>query len=324
MSSGGGHLGAIGSGGAFEGFDEADFDAYLQKKWRSNAYTLERRRAKDRLLALTRAVASELEEELANLELGASEEAPSVANRRAVRGQWAYFTRAAPLRASLKSLLGRTDLASGASLFDISVQHQHINLRLGLDADGFRVGVEVAPKATVDRSNAQAKLAHGWARDQLHGLCRGLPGASRIGFAPDLKDALTVSAEDVAALAARFQPTDPEFVVEAPIARDDDVLRERAFVGTAAAYVAHFLPIYRFFAWDRDNDHTQVRDRVEKQKKAKKEAEASALQPGTRVVILSGLFSGRAGYLQDVDNKGRAKVMVGPVSVTIDLKDLKA
>lgn len=324
MSSGGGHLGAIGSGGAFEGFDDADFDAYIEKKWRSNAYTLERRRAKDRLLALGRAVALELEEELVNLELGASEEAPSVANRRAVRGQWVYFTREAPLRASLKTLLGRTDLASGASLFDISVQHQHINLQLCLDAGGFRVAVEIAAKATVDRDNAKAKLAYGWARDQLLGLCRGLPGASRIGFASDLRDALTVRPDEVVAFGSRFAPDDPAFIVEAPIARDDDVLRERAFVGTAAAYVAHLLPVYRFFAWDRDNDHTQVRDRVEKQKKAKKQAEAAALQPGTRVTILSGLFSGRAGYLQDIDNKGRAKVMVGPVSVTIDLKDLKA
>lgn len=323
MSSGGGHLGAIGSGGAFEGFDAADFDAYLQNKWRSKAFTLERRRAKDRLLALARVIGTELEEDLAHLELGASEESPSVANGRSVRGQWVYFTRDASLRASLKSLLVRTDLASGASLFDISVQHQHINLQLCLDADGFRVGVEMAAKASVDRDNAKAKLEHGWAKEQLLGLCRALPVASRVGFATELKDALTLTAEDVAEFAQGFTPDRPEFLVEAPIGRDDDVLQEETFAGTATAYVAQFLPVYRFFAWDRDNDHSGVRDRVEKKKKEKKKAEVAALQPGTRVVILSGLFSGRAGYLHEIDNKGRAKVMVGPVSVTVDVKDLK-
>ena len=320
----GGHLGAIGSGGAFEGFDDTDFDAYLRPKWSSNAYTLHRRRAKDRLLSLGRTVGSELEEELANLELGASDEAPSVANGRSVQAQWVYFTRAAELRASLKSLLSRTDLASGASLFDISVQHQHINLHLRLDATGFCVGVEIAAKAMVDRDNAKAKLAHGWARDQLLGLCKALPVASQIGFVPHLKDALTLTAEDVAEFAEAFSPTASAFIVQAPIGREDGVLGQQSFVGTAVEYVAHLLPVYRFFAWDRDNDHTQVRDQVEKRKKAKKKAETAALQPGSRVTILAGLFSGRAGYLQEIDNKGRAKVMVGPVSVTLDLKDIKA
>jgi hypothetical protein len=36
------------------------------------------------------------------------------------------------------------------------------------------------------------------------------------------------------------------------------------------------------------------------------------------------LFAGRSGYLAEIDQKGRAKVMVGPVSVNVDVKDLKS
>ena len=39
---------------------------------------------------------------------------------------------------------------------------------------------------------------------------------------------------------------------------------------------------------------------------------------------MSGLFAGRSGYLAELDAKGRAKVMVGPVSVSVDAKDLKS
>src|SRR5438045_2296174 len=118
-------LGAIGSGGAFQGFAPADFNAYEPKKWGANGYTLERRRAKDKLLSLARAVEGELKEELGGLELGASDEAPTVSNGRKVEAQWAFFTRGADDRASLRTLLLRTDLQGGAGLFDIAVQHQH-------------------------------------------------------------------------------------------------------------------------------------------------------------------------------------------------------
>src|SRR4051812_8718650 len=98
-------MGAIGSGGAFAGFVDGDFNAYEQKKQSSNAFTLERRKAKDKLLALVRAVTEELGDQLKGLELGASDEAPTVANARKVEAQWAFFTRSAEERTSIRKLL---------------------------------------------------------------------------------------------------------------------------------------------------------------------------------------------------------------------------
>lgn len=318
---GGNNLGAIGSGGAFGGFEAADFDAFAKKKWASNAYTLERRQAKDRLLALVRAVQTELDEELSKLELGATDEAPSVANGRKVQAQWVFFTRSAPERAALKTLLNRTDLASGASLFDIAVHHQHACLQLRLDADGLAIGMEIAGKATVDRDNANKKLDHKWARDKLVQLAKELPNGARIGLGNDAVEAIDLDGDAVDRWAKNLPKSGDRLFAEALLGRDEEVLASDALIGTAVEHVAGFLPFLEFLAWSRDNDHTQVKDAIKEQKKVAEER-AATLEPGARVTILSGLFSGRGGYVAEV-GKGKAKVMVGPVSVTVDVKDLK-
>ncbi|MEL6186607.1 MAG: hypothetical protein AAFU79_18465, partial [Myxococcota bacterium] len=85
-------------------------------------------------------------------------------------------------------------------------------------------------------------------------------------------------------------------------------------------------------AWAPDNDFAKVA--VEKtvkkaEKKLKKggsgssDSKVPSLEPGSRVTILSGLFAGRGGYLAEIDGKGQAKVMVGPVSVTVPATDVK-
>ena len=84
---------AFSSQKGFAGFDEADFAAYEPKKWSSNAYTLARRTAKDKVLLVANSLESELAEELEGLELFGSDEAPTIANGRKVEAQWAYFIR---------------------------------------------------------------------------------------------------------------------------------------------------------------------------------------------------------------------------------------
>jgi transcription antitermination factor NusG len=323
MAAPGSDLGAIGSGGAFSGFMQADFNAYEPKKHASNAYTLERRRAKDKLLALVRAVQKELEEELAGLELGASDEMPTVANGRKVECQWAFFTRGADDRSSIRTLLHRTDLAGGAELFDIAIQHQHACIMLRLDQSGLAISFDLATKARVDRDNAAEKLKQTWAKDKLVELCRALPGDAKIGLKNDLKDPLAITASDVQAWIELLEKSEQPFLAEVFIEKSEEILASPGLIATVAEHVSQFVPIYRFLAWSRDNDQRQVKSAV-KQEMADRQKKAVTFEAGDRVTILSGLFAGRSGYLAEIDGKGRAKVMVGPVSVTVDAKDLKA
>ena len=318
----GSELGAIGSGGDFKGFDAADFDAYEKKKWSSNAYTLARRTAKDKLLSLARAVAGELEEDLEFLELGASEEAPSVANNRTVRAQWVFFTRSADQREALKPFLGKTDLASGASLFDISVQHQHACLLVRLDYTGISVGVEIATKAKVDRDNAAEKLQSERARNQFVELCKSLPGGATVGFSQ--APALELSESEVQDWIEPLGQGELPFVAEVGIKREEELLGSEGLIGTVAQYVSQFAPIFKFLSWSKDNDHTKVTGAIQQEKEVRKKA-SPGFKAGDRVIMTSGLFAGRPGYVAEIDtDKGKAKVMVGPVSVSVDVGDLKA
>jgi hypothetical protein len=316
------NLGAIGSGGSFEGFAGADFDAFEKKKWSSNAYTLARRTAKDKLLLVARAVAEDLGEELAGLEIGASDEAPTVANGRSVRAQWVFFTRSAAQRASLKPVLEKTDLSSGKDLFDIAIQHRHACLQLRLDVEGLAVGVEIAAKAKVDRDNAAARLASSRERDRLVALAKTLPGEATIGFEGKRATAIELTPEECHAWVDLFAG-DGSFRAEVLIPRSEELLRSARSVGTIAQYATQFLDLLRFFAWAPENDHSQVDEVVEKAKAAVDKP--AIFSTGDRVTMLAGLFAGRAGYVAEIDaDRGKAKVMVGPVSVSVDLSDLKA
>lgn len=316
------NLGAFGSGGAFTGFEGADFDAYLEKKWSSNAYTLERRRAKDRLLALARAIEAELEEELQGLEMGASDEAPSVANGRKVKAQWAYFTRGSNARKALQPLLNRTNLSAGAALFDISIQHQHACIALKLDQDGLAVSVELADKASVDRDNLKAKLQTEEGLAQLLELAQALPGGCAMGFEGELVTGLDLTADHAQAWLTNFD-SDKTFLIEALLPKEEEILSSDALIGTVVEYVDELLPAFDFVAWSPENDFAKLQLTLAKEKKKAKEPKIAAdLEPGARVMILAGLFAGRPGYLAEIE-KGKAKVMVGPVSVTVDAKDVK-
>jgi hypothetical protein len=316
------NVNAFSSGGPFTGFGEGDFKAYEPKKWSSNAYTLERRKAKDKLLALSRAVQEQLQKELAGLDLVGSDEAPTVANGKKVEAQWAFFVRDAESRAALKPFLETTDLQAGANLFDIALQHQHAVLALRLDLAGLDLRVDVAGKAKVDRENFAEKLKQGWARDQWAELCRGLPEGAKTGFEPNLKLAAEITPSDAEELPEPMSKGDASFVVGTRVEKTDPILGNEGLIDVLLERTRKMLTIYRFLAWSRDNDHRQLKEALKKtqEEKAKR---AAAFQPGDRVTILAGLFAGRSGYLAELDAKGRAKVMVGPVSVSVEAKDLK-
>lgn len=314
---------AASSGGAFEGFDAADFAAYEPKKWTSNAFTLPRRRAKDKVIALAKAVVSELREELGDLELHASDEAPTVANGKKVEAQWAFLMRDGGARQALKSLTQKTDLSAGAKLFDISLNHQHASIALKLDGKGFTVGVEIAGKARADRDNAVAKLREVWAREKLAELCRELPGGTTIGIFDKRFDALTVTPAEIETWIPLLAG-ESMFSSESFVSKEDVAGASAGLIGTVVQHVGAHLPIYRFLAWARDNEAKPVKKTIEKVATEQAKKRQPAFAPGDRVTILAGLFAGRSGYLAEVDQKGRAKVMVGPVSVSVEAKDLKA
>lgn len=312
------------SGGPFDGFLPADFDAFEEKKWTSKKYNLERRRAKDKLLALARAARELLAEDLSSLDLHATDESPGVSNGHKVDAQLAYFLRDAEGQRAIRSLVNTTNLQAGAALFDIALVHQHASLVLRLDRTGLGVGLEIAGSAKVDRDNAAEKLKQGWAKERLIELAKALPPGSVIGFDADRGEASALEAERVDGWVDGFSKPQETFRAQYLVARTEPVLASTGAVGAAAELLKSFLPLFRFLAWARDNEHKQVKEAIKKTAGERQKKAAPAFTAGDRVTILAGLFAGRGGYLAEIDAKGRAKVMVGPVSVTVEVKDLKA
>ena len=314
---------AFSSQKGFSGFDEADFAAYEQKKWSSNAYTLARRTAKDKILLVANAVENTLSEQLDDLELFGSDEAPTIANGRKVEAQWAFFIRAADARAILKPRLQTTDLGA-ASLFDIALQSQHIALSVKLNFDGITISVDLPSKATVDRENLKLLLQEEDFVEAFIGILQSLPGSSTVGFETNRAEALTLSSEQIVTFGEQLCDVDSLFSIQTLIPSEDVISVGATFSDTIVQISERFLPVYHQLAWSKDQDRIELLKEIKKVEKTKKQVHAASFQVGERVTILSGLFSGRVGYLQEINDSGKAKVMVGPTAVNVEAKDLKA
>jgi hypothetical protein len=294
------------SGGPFGGFSEADFRAYEEKKWTSNKFTIERRGAKDKVVALVRAVHAELADPLAGLELHASDPEPNV------RGEQD--------QQAIRSLVNTTQLSAPGALFDIALHHQHACVLVRLDLEGLRLGVLVAPRAKVDRDNVVEKLKQAWARERVVELASTLPEGARLSFGGEHVESAALGVADVERLAAALLAgADMQLSVLVP--RATPGLAGPDAIGLVARTLAPFVPVYRFLAWSRDNEHAHVKETIKKTTEARAK-QAIPFKQGDRITILAGLFTGRQGYLEEIDAKGRAKVMVGPISVTVEVKDL--
>lgn len=311
------------SGGPFEGFAAADFEAYQPKKWSSNAYTLARRKAKDKLLALGHAVSKRIKDQLGGRELHGSDEAPTVANGKKVEAQWAFFMRDGSTRSKLKPLLGGTDLSSG-NLFDIALHQQHACLALRLDEAGFAIGFLAMPTAKIDRDNIAHKLAEAEHQRSLMGLLKELPAGAQVVLGAKKMALAEVSEATIASWAAELESGEQRFQIEQFFDRSDAELSNEDFVEQAANVLLQFVPLADFLAWSETNDFAGLREALEKTVKEKTKAVAERFKKGDRVTIMSGFFAGQGGFLLEIDpGSGKAKIAVGPASLSVDVKDLK-
>jgi hypothetical protein len=307
----------------FEGFGADDYDAFVPKKWGSNAFTLERRATKAKLLDLGRSVLRVHPDiGLEAMDLETTDDAPSIANGRKVQFVAAYFVRPEAVRSTIHDHL-QTDLASAASLFQIALHQQHAHLFLRIDHEAFSVGARIPAKARADRVNVAEKFRLDWAHEEFRELLGALPEDTDFGFDGRTAPARALTREAAADLAEGIENASASLVLQQRIPREDPVLSSPELEERLDELVPKFWRAFRFLAWAPDNDHSRLATAIEEQVQKEKKHKPRGLSPGTRVTILGGLFAGRGGYLAELDGKGKAKVMVGPVSVTVDVTELK-
>ena len=301
----------------FEGLTDADFEAFARKKWGSNLYTLERRAARDKLLAIGEALGAL--DDMDGLELTSTEDAPSVANGRKVRSIAAVFVRGAEDRRRVPKR-DKTDLSDGLGLFQIALHQQHAQLFIEVDEEGLAAGFRIPIAARVDRTNLAEKLSLDWAREELLAHAEKVPGPAELCWGaerPPMDEASLVR------IAGEIEGVPNEFSVARRWPRARDVLGSDALLDELVPFFRSVANCFHFLVWSPDNDYGPLQTVLEESQEKAEAKKRPGILPGDRVTILTGLFSGRAGYLSEVDGKGRAKVMVGPVSVTVDLGDLR-
>ncbi len=247
----------------FAGFTEADFDAYLPARGSSNAFNRPRVEVKQKALS----VAKRLHEAAAaaglGLEVRASEEVPSLWNKRNVTAQWVFFWRDQAERRKLEEVLdkGRT---LAATLTDPTPYFRHAFLALYLDSTRVEVALKVHGDAWVDLRNLRAALGDEARRDALLAALRALPESFTTGVTGHAS--VPAREADAASLASTFealQGASQWWFLGRSMERAEAVAAGPALAEWIDETFRALLPIYRLTAWSQENDLVSIEREVE-------------------------------------------------------------
>jgi transcription antitermination factor NusG len=305
---------------------DREFEAYAAAKWRSNAFNRERLEVKEKLLGFGRELAGGLTAaDGSPLSFEASVEHPALWNQKQVDAQHVFFYRNEAARRELDRIIDRGRTLA-AAIEDPSPQRTHLFLAVTIAFDRMETALRLHGDAAVDRQNLDKKLAEPWQREDFVALVRGLPGGFRIGVVggPDqptgelTEDTLAaILAELEAAAAARAARW---FYVAEAIARADALAAGEAIGERVRSGLAALLPLYQFIAWTRENDHVSMREQLRERAETRKRR---GLVKNDRVRVITGMFAGRIGVVQEVDGKGAVKLLVGNIPVKLKAEDVE-
>lgn len=247
----------------FAGFTEADFDAYLPARATSNAFNRPRVEVKQKALSLARSLGEAAATAGLGLEVRASDEVPSLWNKRSVTSQWVFFWRDQSARKRLEELLdkGRT---LAATLTDPTPFFRHAFLALYLDSVEIEVALKVHGDAWVDVRNLRALLSDGARRDELLSALRALPADFVMGVTGH--DSVPARDVDGAALSATFDAlTDASqwWFLGRKRPRAEAVAAGSSLGEWVEETFRALLPIYRIAAWSHDNDLVSIEAELE-------------------------------------------------------------
>jgi hypothetical protein len=305
---------------AFKGFTSDAFAAFTPEKWASNVHNLARMRVKDGLLALCDQAQGDIQEELHGLSRAASDEVPNMTNHKKVDAQWIFWFRDEAARKNLASFLEKTPLDEH-KLFDIAPQDKHLTVVVVLRQTEVFIGLWCAAGAVVDRRNFSAILHKTWEREQLIELLKGLPEDAFFGAPGKLVPARDVTLEALADLADALGTDQPAWQIGHSVPATEAIDLGVELADHVGRWLGELLPVYRFLAWEKANDHIDVNKQLQQQKAEKKRL-ALGFGPGDKVRIISGVFTGKLGVVQDIDAKAQVRVSVGKMSVVVSGNDL--
>ncbi len=253
----------------FPALSDADFDAYLAARATSNTFVRARIPVKERMLELGRALAARAASRGLALEVGASDERPSVWNKKSVTCQWVFLWRDRAARAELERA---TDRPAGlsAALLDPTPYDKHAFLAVYLDADRFEVCLRLHRDAWADVKSAQRRLETETGRETIGATLAALPE----GFVVSVigGESLPARACDVAQLRRLLDDAVTRgswLSIGRSMPRAEAIAAGTSVGESAAESFDVLLPAYRALAWSPDDDLAAVADDVARNRAAR-------------------------------------------------------
>ncbi len=273
---------------------DRDFDAYRPEKATSNAFSLPRLELKQRALAWARGVVTRIGALGVALEVYASDEHPSLRNKKRVDCQWVFFERDQAAHDELDRLLDRGRRIADV-IDDPSPYTRHAFLALRIDDHGVEVAFAVHPGAEVDVDNLRARLDDDARAAELAAAINALPreltlGVDRALARPELDRVIAteVTPAQIRATLAQAAAEGAECAEGAPLWIGWWVDRSVAISHSAimseqlADALVALAPIYKLVAWSRDNDLIALDKRFERAEEDRRRAHAEAEAEVTR------------------------------------------
>ncbi len=247
----------------FAGFSEADFDAYLPSKASSNAFNRPRVEVKQKALSVARRLHEAATAAGLSLEVRASEEFPSLWNKRQVTSQWVFFWRDQEARRKLEEVLDKGRTLS-ATLTDPTPYFRHAFLALFLDSSQVEVALKVHGDAWVDVRNLRARCADEAGRAELLAALHALPDGFVVGVTGHASmPAREVDAPSLTETFDALTEASQWWFIGRTTSRADAVAAGPALAQWIDETFRALLPVYRIAAWSHENDLVSIEREVE-------------------------------------------------------------
>jgi len=259
----------------FEGFTEADFDAYAENKWRSNRFNLERMRTREKLVGLQEQLQPAPEGESPSLESGWSHDHPTVFNNKRVSSQWCYRLRDEESRKILTGSLTRSS-SMKEQVEDPALHHLHALLGLEINQTELRIGLSVHQNASVDLENWKKACGDQESFSGLKSLIEALPDSLEVSVGDDRVDAPTWkawTAEDWALKIGQVQEGKAPWIHLARwIPREDVLAWESDEWKNLAEWMTPLATLHHQLQWSEEHDRLDLQSAIAEEKAARQAA----------------------------------------------------
>ena len=235
----------------FEGFQSIDFEVFTEDRSRSETFNEKRLETKRRLAALGDHCRPILSAAGLDLPRRTSLHHPFSTNRFRVQSMWLYFARGADRLAELKSVLGP------AFSEDLDPHYTHLLLVAEINAQEIKVGLRIHANAWWEGQNWKQKCGRSGEIGRCLNLLNQIPDSFEIRLHnwAHIDRCGSVRKDDLGNFLRRYQPGEHWATVQRTYSQEEAIELGSSFEETLANDLVRLVPIYKYIAWSKKNNH---------------------------------------------------------------------